>query len=193
MNTSAPLSNSMMLVLLIGATDSVAGALAILLMFAVVVSLYGVCMAPLRARLSTESLLPVSLVLAATLAGCADILLQRVAVQWQQQISLYAGLIGLQCVILEHNGFFRLPTRGRLKLCGLFTALMTVLAMLRELLGQGSIGHHLSDHWQGLILLGDGLHFATLAPGAFILLGLLLAARQAWIRPAALPEETHHP
>jgi len=193
MNRSAMLSNSMMLALLIGATDSVAGALAIVLMFAVVVSLYGVCMVPLRARLSGESLLPVSLVLAATFAGCTDILLQRSAVQWHQLVSLYVGLIGLQCVIFEHNGFFRLPARGRLKLCGLFIALMTVLAVLRELLGQGSIGHHLSDHWQGLILFGDGLHFATLAPGAFILLGLLLAARQAWTRPAAPPEETHHP
>ena len=193
MNASATLSNSMMLVLLIGATDSVAGALAILLMFAVVVSMYGLCMAPLRSRLSSETLLPVSLVIAATLAGCADILLQRAAVQWHQMISLYAGLIGLQCVIFEHNGFFRLPARWRLKICGVFTALMTVLAVLRELLGQGSIGHHLLDHWQGFILFGDGLHFATLAPGAFILLGLVLAARQACSRPAALSEETHHP
>ena len=193
MNTSATLANSMMLVLLIGATDSVAGALATLLIFAVVVGIYGLCMAPLRSRLSNESLLPVSLVLAATLAGSADIVLQRGALQWHQLISLYAGLIGLQCVVLEHNGFFRRSVRNRLKLYGLFAALMIVLAVLRELIGQGSIGHHLSEHWQGLILFGDGLHFATLAPGAFILLGLLLAARQAWTRPAALPEETHHP
>lgn len=193
MNTSATLSNSMMLVLLIGATDSVAGALAILLMFVVVVGIYGLCMTPLRSRLSSESLLPVSVMLAATLAGCADIFLHRGAMQWHQLISLYAGLIGLQCVVLEHNGFFRQPVRNRLKLCGLFVALMIVLTVLRELIGQGSIGHHLSAHWQGLILLSDGLHFASLAPGAFILLGLLLAARQAWTRPAALPEETHHP
>ncbi|MCH4898585.1 MULTISPECIES: Rnf-Nqr domain containing protein [unclassified Pseudomonas] len=193
MNTSATLANSMMLVLLIGATDSVAGALATLLIFAVVVGIYGLCMAPLRSRLSNESLLPVSLVLAATLAGSADIVLQRGALQWHQLISLYAGLIGLQCVVLEHNGFFRRSVRNRLKLCGLFAALMIVLAVLRELIGQGSIGHHLSEHWQGLILFGDGLHFATLAPGAFILLGLLLAARQAWARPSDLPEETHHP
>ncbi|WP_207866724.1 Rnf-Nqr domain containing protein [Pseudomonas sp. 58(2021)] len=192
MNTSATLSNSMMLVLLIGATDAVAGALATLLLFTVVVSAYGLCMAALRVRLSNESLLPVSLVLAATLAGCADILLQSASVQWHQQISLYTGLIGLQCVVLEHNGFFRLPINGKLKLCGLFAALMTVLAVLRELIGQGSIGHHLFEHWQGLIPFADGLHFATLAPGAFILLGLLLAARQAWTRPAP-SEETHHP
>ena len=193
MNTSATLSNSMMLVLLIGTTGSVAGALATLLMFTVVVGIYGLCMAPLRSHLNSESLLPVSLVLAATLAGCADIVLQRGALQWHQLISLYAGLIGLQCVVLEHNGFFLRLVRNRLKLCGLFAVLMIVLAVLRELIGQGSIGHQLSEHWQGFILLSDGLHFATLAPGAFILLGLLLAARQAWTRPAALPEETHHP
>ncbi|AWA41186.1 Rnf-Nqr domain containing protein [Pseudomonas sp. 22105] len=193
MNTSATLSNSMMLVLLIGASDSVAGALATLLIFAVVMGVYGVCMAPLRSRLSSQSLLPVSLVLAATLTGCADIFLQRSAMQWHQLISLYVGLIGLQCVVLEHNGFFRQPVRAPLNLCGLFAVLMIVLAVLRELIGQGSIGHHLSEHWQGLILFSEGLHFATLAPGAFILLGLLLAARQAWTRPAALPEETHHP
>jgi len=193
MNTSVTLSNSMMLVLLIGSTDSVASALATLLMFTIVVGVYGLCMTPLRSRLSSESLLPVSLVLAATLAGCADIFLQRGAMQWHQLISLYAGLIGLQCVVLEHNGFFRQPVRKRLKLCGLFAVLMIVLAVLRELIGQGSIGHHLSEHWQGLILLSDGLHFATLAPGVFILLGLLLAARQAWTGPADLPEETHHP
>lgn len=193
MNTSATLSNSMMLVLLIGATDSVAGALATLLMFAAVVGVYGFCMTPLRSRLSSESLLPVSLMLAATLAGCADIVLQRGAMQWHQLISLYAGLIGLQCIVLEHNGFFRQPVRNRLKLYALFAVLMIVLALLRELIGQGSIGHHLSAHWQGLILFSEGLHFATLAPGAFLLLGLLLAARQAWIRPCDLPEETHHP
>ncbi|MCX4218510.1 MULTISPECIES: Rnf-Nqr domain containing protein [Pseudomonas] len=193
MNTTATLSNSMMLVLLIGTTDSMAGALATLVMFTVVVGIYGLCMAPLRSRLSSESLLPVSVMLAATLAGCADIFLQRGAMQWHHLLSLYAALLGLQCVVLEHSGFFCQPVRSRLKLGGLFAALMIVLAVLRELIGQGSIGHHLSEHWQGLILFSDGLHFATLAPGAFILLGLLLAARQAWTRPAALPEETHHP
>ncbi|MGE1176641.1 Rnf-Nqr domain containing protein [Pseudomonas sp. BW7P1] len=192
MNTSATLSNSMMLVLLIGATDSVAGSLGTLLLFTVAVSAYGLCMTALRSRLSGESLLPVSLVLAATLASCAEILLQSASLQWHQSISLYSGLIGLQCVVLEHNGFFRLPISERLRLCGLFAALMTVLGVLRELIGQGSIGHHLSERWQGLILFADGLHFATLAPGAFILLGLLLAARQAWTRPAS-PEEKHHP
>ncbi|WP_426205988.1 Rnf-Nqr domain containing protein [Pseudomonas sp. TWP3-1] len=174
MNRSAALSNSMLLVLLLGASGSIASALAILLMFTVVVGLYHLCMKPLRTRLSAASLLLASLLLAATLSSCADILLQRWSLQWHTPVSLYIGLIGLQCVLLEQHGIFSRSASERLSLYGLFVGLMLTLATLRE-------------------LFGEGLHLLTLAPGAFIVLGLLLAARQTWKRPAALPEETHRP
>jgi electron transport complex protein RnfE len=45
-----------------------------------------------------------SLLLAATLTSCAN-LAQRWALQWQQSLGIYAGLIALQCVVLEYNGF----------------------------------------------------------------------------------------
>ncbi len=70
---------------------------------------------------------------------------------------------------------------------------MLGLAALRELIGQGSLGRGLFEHWPGLVLFGDGLHLTTLLPGAFILLGLLLAARQAWNRPNSISKETHRP
>lgn len=174
MNRSATLSNSMMLVLLLGASGSVASALATLLMFALIVGLYHLCMAPLRTRLSTESLLFASLLLAATLSSCADTLLQRWSLQWYTMISLYCGLIGLQCVLLEQRGFFTQHAGECLQLCSRFAGLLMLLAALRELLGQS-------------------LDLLTLTPGAFILLGLLLAALQAWKGPIALPEETHRP
>lgn len=183
MNRSATLCNSMMLVLLLGASGSLASALAIVSMFAVVVSLYHLCMTPLRTRLSAASVLLASLLLAATLSSCADILLHRWSLQWHTLISLYAGLIGLQCVLLEQHGFFSQSANERLSLYGRFVGLMLALAALRELLGQGSIARHLTEHWQGLELFSEGLHIITLAPGVFILLGLLLAVRQAWKRP----------
>jgi electron transport complex protein RnfE len=68
-------------------------------------------------------------------------------------------------VVLEHNGFFQEPRLDRLRLCGLFGALLVGLGLLREVIGNG------------------GLHLATLVPGGFILLGLLIAAWQAWHRP----------
>ncbi|MCU1772348.1 Rnf-Nqr domain containing protein [Pseudomonas sp. 13B_3.2_Bac1] len=193
MNRPTNLTNTLTLMLLLGTSATLAGALGMLLMSSAVVGIYSVCIAPLRLRLSGNSLLLASLLLAATLTSCANILAQRWALQWQQSLGIYGGLIALQCVVLEYNGFFRQALAQRLKFFGLSSALLLALAVLRELFGQGHIGRVLSEHWQGLVLFSDGLHLLTLVPGAFILLGLLLAARQAWTRSNALSKETHHP
>ncbi|RBL71402.1 NADH:quinone oxidoreductase [Pseudomonas sp. MWU13-2625] len=193
MNRPTNLTNTLTLMLLLGTSATLAGALGMLLMSSAVVGIYSVCIAPLRLRLSGNSLLLASPLLAATLTSCANILAQRWALQWQQSLGIYGGLIALQCVVLEYNGFFRQALAQRLTFFGLSSALLLALAVLRELFGQGHIGRVLSEHWQGLVLFNDGLHLLTLVPGAFILLGLLLAARQAWTRSNALSKETHHP
>jgi electron transport complex protein RnfE len=193
MNRSAALSNALMLTLLLGTSDSLAGALGALLMFASVVGLYGLCMPVLRARLTGTSALLAGLLLAATFSSCADLLAQRWFLPWQQTFGLYAGLIALQCVVLEHNGFWRSSLVERLKLCGMFGGLMLLLAGLRELIGHGSLGRGLSEDWPGFVVFSEGLHLITLIPGAFILLALLLAARQALIRPNSISKETHRP
>ncbi|WP_445181116.1 Rnf-Nqr domain containing protein [Pseudomonas sp. McL0111] len=193
MNRSANLTNSMLLVLLLGSTDTLAGALGTLLIFSVVVGIYGLCISPLRSRMSASAVLLSSVLLAATLTSCAETLAQRWFLPWQHAYGLYAALIALQCVVLEYNGFFRQPLVSRLKLYSLFAGLMCVLAVLRELFGQGRLGRDLCEGCQGIILFNDGLHLATLVPGAFILLGLLLAARQACTRSNAISKESHHP
>ena len=187
------LPNALMLALLLGSSATLGNALTMLLMSSVVLTTYSICIGPLRLRLSGNSLLLACLLLAATLTSCANILAQRWALQWQQSLAIYAGLIALQCVVLECNGFFRQALTERLKFFGLWSGLLLSLAVLRELLGQGHLGRGLAEHWQGLVLLNEGLHLITLIPGAFILLGLLLAARQAWTRSNASSKETHHP
>jgi electron transport complex protein RnfE len=193
MNRSAALSNALILTLLLGTSDSLAGALGALLMFACVVGLYGLCMPVLRARLTGTSALLAGLLLAATFSSCADLLAQRWFLPWQQTFGLYAGLIALQCVVLEHNGFWRSSLVERSKLCGMFGGLMLLLAGLRELIGHGSLGRGLSEDWPGFVVFSEGRHLITLIPGAFILLALLLAARQALIRPNSISKETHRP
>ncbi|WP_025112371.1 Rnf-Nqr domain containing protein [Pseudomonas sp. H1h] len=193
MNRPTNLSNALVLALLLGTSTTLAGALVTLLMSSVVVTVYAVCIAPLRSRLSDSAALLASLLLAATLTSCANILAQRWGLQWHQTLGIYAGLIALQCVVLEYNGFFRQALAERLTFFGLSSGLLLMLAVLRELFGQGHLGRGLSEHWQGLILFNEGLHLVTLVPGALILLGLLLAARQAWTRSNALSKETHHP
>lgn len=165
MNKSSTLQNSLMLAPLIGATGSWMTALGLWLMFIVVIGAYGLGMAALRPRLVPTARLIAGLLLAATLTSCAEIAAQVWVLQWHQHVGIYAGLIALQCVVLDHTGFFQSPWRDRLRLCGLFGVLMVGLGLLREFLGTG------------------GLHLATLVPGGFILLGLLIAVWQAWPRP----------
>ncbi|WP_223555091.1 Rnf-Nqr domain containing protein [Pseudomonas sp. BF-R-01] len=165
MNKSAKLQNSLMLAPLIGATDSLVTALGVWLIFIVVISAFGASMAALRSRLIPAARLFAGVLLAATLTGCAELAAQVWSLQWHQHSGFYAALIALQCVMLEHTGFFQSAWRERLRLCVLFGALMVGLGLLREILGDA------------------GLRLATLAPGGFILLGLLIAAWQAWPRP----------
>ncbi|MHC8301473.1 Rnf-Nqr domain containing protein [Pseudomonas sp. ZS1P83] len=190
MNKSSSLQNSLMLAPLIGATDSLVSALGLWLMFIVVINAFGVCMGALRSRLLPVTHLLAGVLLAATLTSCAELAAQLWSLQWHQHVGLYAGLIALQCVVLENTDFFQSARRDRLRLCGLFGALMAGLGLLRELIGNGTLGSHLpwlagtaQADWQGWVLTADGgLRLATLAPGGFILLGLLIAARQAWTR-----------
>ena len=156
--------------------------------------IYSVCIAPLRLRLSGNSLLLASLLLAATLTSCANILAQRWALQWQQSLGIYGGLIALQCVVLEYNGFF---------LSGACPAPDVFLACRARCYWRwpycvncsvrGTSAAFCPSTGKALVLFSDGLHLLTLVPGAFILLGLLIAARQAWTRSNALSKETHHP
>jgi electron transport complex protein RnfE len=191
MSKPSQLQNTLMFVPLIGATDSLVNALGLWALFIVVISVFGLGMNALRSRLLPAARLPASVLLAATLTSCAELGAQVWSLQWHQHVGIYAGLIALQCVVLEHCGFFQSPWRERWRLSGLFGAAMVALGLLRELIGDGTLGNHLPwlaaathANWQGWVLTADGgLRLATLAPGGFILLGLLIAAWQAWHRP----------
>jgi len=167
MSKSPPLQHALMLAPLVGATGSLMSALGLCLMFIVVVSAFGAVMSALRSRLLATTHVLASVIVAATLTTCAELGLQVWSLQWHQQMGIYSALIALQCVVLEHGGFLRTAWRDRLRLCGAFGALMVGVSVLRQLGADG------------------GLHLATLAPGGFILLGLLIAAWQAWHRPTS--------
>lgn len=167
MGKSLSLQHSLMLAPLIGATGSWTSALGVWLMFMGVTLTFGLSMKAVRSRLMPAAHVVVGVLLAATLTSCAQVAAQTWALQWHQHLGIYSGLIALQCVVLDHCGFFQSAWRDRLRWCGLFGALMIGLGLLRELLGT------------------SGLRLASLAPGGFILLGLLIAAWQAWARPSS--------
>jgi len=177
------LRNALVLAPLLGATDSLASALAIWLLGLLIVSVYGLGMHALRPRLLGRSQWVGAMILVTTLTACMQLAVQAWAFELHQQLGIYLGLTALLCLVLEHQGFFVQPVPLRLRQAGLLGALMVGLGLLRELIGHGTLGSHLP--WLtgagGWVLSADGgLRLAILAPGGFILLGLLIAAWQAW-------------
>lgn len=177
MNKPWGLTHGLLLVPLVGASDSLMGALALWLAWALIFFCQGLAMGLVRQRLTPWQRLLAAIVLAATLTTCTGFVVQAWALELYRPLNLYLGWIALSCVALEHAGFFveaRWP--GRLRLAGVFGLLMISLGTLRE-------------------LIGSGLPLAPLAPGGFILLGLLLAARQAWTaaKSPSTTEETPRP
>lgn len=151
------LANTMMLAQLIGVSDTLPKALSFFGLSVLIVTLFGLAMGGLRARLSTSLQLIASLMLAATLVSAVQLLLQAFALPMYQHLGIYLTLISVQCVVLEQCGFFDAGHhKARLQLFGLFGALLITLGLLRA---SGA---------------------TTLIPAGFILLGLLLAGFQAW-------------
>ncbi|MGN8344268.1 Rnf-Nqr domain containing protein [Pseudomonas sp. SMV71] len=167
-------TRGLLVVALVGASDSLAGALGLWLAWALVILGHGLAMRLVRPRLTTGQCLLASVVVAATLSACTGLAVQAWALELYRSPDVYMGWIALSCVALEQQGFFvesRWP--GQLRLAGLFGLSLLGLGALRE-------------------LIADGLALTLLAPAGFILLGLLLAAWQAWTiaHPSSSTEET---
>jgi len=151
----------LILVPLVGASDSLLNALALWLAWALISFAHGSAMTLLRTRLAACQQLLASIVLAATMTACADLLAQAWMLDRHDALSFYIGWIALSCVALESLTVVEHRMLAHLRLAGQFGLLITSLGALRE-------------------MIGAGVPLALLAPGGFILLGLLLAAYQAW-------------
>lgn len=158
---SKTLARSLMLAPLIGVSDTLPKAASFWALSVLIVTLYGLGMYGIRNRLGARMQLVASLLIAAMLVSWVELLLQAFALPLYQQLGIYLALMSIQCVVLEHSGFFEAgQSKARVQLFGLFGVLLIALGVLRGLIGSGSI--------------------TALAPGGFILLGLLLAGQQAW-------------
>lgn len=172
---------------LLGATDSLVRAFGLLMALWVIGGLHAALIRLMRPRLSSGSCLLASALLAAVLVSCAELVLQAQALALFQGLGIYLALISIHCVLSEHTSntaddhLHHSP-----QLLALFSALMLILGLLRELMGNGTLFSHAqwlfgasAAHWETHVFTG-GLHLALLTPGGLILLGLLLAGRNAW-------------
>lgn len=178
MSKRPDLTHGLLLVPLIGASGTLATALGLWLAWLLVMLGHTLAMNLVRPLLTTSQRLIACVVLAATLTACTTLLAQAWALELYQPLVIYMGWIALSCVMLEHEReLVGLGWSGRLRLAGLFGLFLTGLGTLRELLA------------------ASGLSLATLVPGGFILLGLVLAVWQAWSasRPHSTTEESPRP
>lgn len=136
--------------------------------------------------------LPAFVLLIASLTTAMELLMQAFAYELYQILGLFIPLITTNCVILgraesfaARNPPLRAAVDGLMMGLGFALALL-VLGALRELLGTGQVFANLS------LILGaaapeplvvfpqsSGFLLAILPPGAFLILGLLIAAKNA--------------
>lgn len=154
---------------LLGATASAAQGAAIGLCALVLAGLHQVLMAPLRRHLDSATLPWANIVLVSTLTSCLLLGLRAWALPLAMQLGHYPALLALSCLAIDPL----LPQRKRWRaLCiglGGLLAACIALGACRQLLAQSL-----------------GLHVAELAPGALILLGLLLGLYNH-LRPRIYP------
>ena len=151
------------------------------------------CAAALVGRhLPTEVRIAVFVLLIASLVTAVELALAAWVPGLHTALGIFLPLIVTNCLLLARAEAFaqRQPVHHA-ALDGFamgmgFLAVLVVLGAIRELLGRGSLGGDLhtllgTDPSLGVHLFDarHGFLLAVLPPGAFILLGLLLALRQA--------------
>ena len=150
-----------------------------------VVSLSNVSISILRIRIPSKIRIIVELAVIATLVILVDQILKAFLFDISKQLSVFVGLIITNCIIMGRAEAFALQNKPWPSfLDGLGNALgygwiLMVIAMGRELLGSGTFfGFQVVP--QALYNMGyENMGLMVLAPGAFILLGLLVWAQRS--------------
>ena len=163
-------------------------------LFVLVIS--NLAVSAMRGIISPEIRIPVFVLVIATLVTVVDLVMQAWFSSLSQTLGIFIPLIVTNCTILGLAEAFasRRPV-GDAVIDGLaqgtgFAAVLIVLGAGREVIGHGTLmadAHLLLGDWARaleitLLPQQTGLLLAVLPPGAFIGLGLMVAARNRIIR-----------
>jgi len=148
----------------------------------------------IRNHVADHLRLPAFVLIIAAFTTCVELLMQAFAYSLYQVLGLFIPLIVTNCAILGRaDGFARKNTPWPAVVDGFmmgigFLIVLLALGAVREVLGLGSLldGAHLlfgevARDWRIQVLpeAYPGVLVAILPPGAFILLGFLIAGKQA--------------
>ncbi len=176
---------------LLGVSNSTVNALGLALASAVVLTCSNAAVALIRRQVTDAVRLPAFVMIIAALTTCIELLMQAFTYELYQILGIFIPLITTNCVILGRaDGFAAKHDPARAAYDGLmmglgFGVVLVLIGAVRELLGTGALfaNMHLlfgpiAAEWK-LTLVQDykGFLLAILPPGAFIVLGLLIAGK----------------
>lgn len=179
---------------LLAVTGSVVNAIGLGLATLAVLVCSNTAVSVLRNNMSATVRLPASVMIIATFTTCAELLMKAFTYELYQILGIFIPLIVTNCTILGRaDAFASKNPVGPSALDGFmmgvgFLLVLIAIGAIRELLGQGTLfadmdlifGDAAKD-WK-LTLLGEdypGFLIAILPPGAFLVAGLLIAAKNA--------------
>ena len=176
---------------LLGVSNSAVNALGLGLATMLVLTCSNIGVSLVRGVVNTAVRLPAFVMIIAALTTCIELLMQAFTYELYQILGIFIPLITTNCVILGRaDGFAAKHDPARAAYDGLmmglgFGVVLVLIGSIRELLGTGALfaNMHLlfgpvAADWK-LTLVQDyrGFLLAILPPGAFIVLGLLIAGK----------------
>lgn len=176
---------------LLGTSNSTVNALGLGLATALVLAGSNAAVSLIRHQVTNAVRLPVFVMIIAALTTCIELLMQAFTYELYQILGIFIPLITTNCIILGRaEAFAAKNDMARASFDGLmmgigFGLVLLAIGAVRELLGTGALFANMqllfgpiAANWQ-VTLISDykGFLLAILPPGAFLVLGLLIALK----------------
>lgn len=176
---------------LLAVTSTAANALGLGIATIAVLTVSNLLISVVRRLLKAEVRIIIYVIIIASVVTCVQLCMQAYTAELYEALGLYISLIVTNCIIIaraeifaSRNSVFYSALDGFANGLG-FTAVLLFIGGVREIIGKGTlfsgmdqlIGESGRNLQINLFSADDGLLIAILPPGAFITLGLLVAAK----------------
>lgn len=176
---------------LLGVSNSVVNALGMALATAIVLAASNAAVSLIRNHVTDAVRLPAFVMIIAALTTCIELLMQAFTYELYQILGIFIPLITTNCIILGRAEAFAAKnsvahaTFDGLMMGAGFGLVLLAIGAVRELLGTGALFGNMqllfgpvALHWQINVFSNyPGFLLAILPPGAFLVLGLLIALK----------------
>ncbi|MDM1695547.1 electron transport complex subunit E [Thiopseudomonas alkaliphila] len=178
---------------LLGTSNSTVNALGLAIATALVLMFSNAAVSLIRHSVTPAVRLPAFVMIIAALTTCIELLMQAFTYELYQILGIFIPLITTNCIILGRaeafaakNNVLSASYDGFIMGVG-FGLVLIIIGATRELLGTGVLfdNMHLllggqAEQWRWVVFPNyQGFLLAILPPGAFIVLGLLIALKNA--------------